>query len=113
VAGNPAFSSGRPVAFDKSLMEKENSPELSALASYLSVELPGIETDALPGVLASDLPVRSISVQFSPARYLRLCLRVLTASRPVNQVAPSETTSESRLFGERGIYQRAGCLSCV
>jgi hypothetical protein len=113
VAGNPAFSSGRPVAFDKSLMEKENSPELMALTSTLSVELPGIEPDSLPGILAAELPVRSVSVQFSTSRYLWLCLRVLTASRPVNQVAPSETTSESRLFGERGIYQRAGCLSCV
>jgi hypothetical protein len=51
------------------------------ISAALFVELPGIETDALPGNLGSELPVRSISVEFGPARYLRLCFRVLTASR--------------------------------
>lgn len=44
------------------------------------VELPGIEPDALPGVLGFELPVRSISVQLSTARYLRFRFQVLTAS---------------------------------
>jgi hypothetical protein len=38
---------------------KHDSDQLS------SVELPGIETDALPGILGFELPVRSISVQLS------------------------------------------------
>jgi hypothetical protein len=32
------------------------------ISAALLVELPGIETDALPGHLPSELPVRSISV---------------------------------------------------
>jgi hypothetical protein len=48
------------------------------------VELPGIETDALPGNIASELPARSVSVRLSPARYLRFRCRVLTASRAVS-----------------------------
>jgi hypothetical protein len=48
-----------------------------------SVQLPGIETDALPGNMTPDLPVRSRSVRFSTARYLRFRFQVLTASRPV------------------------------
>lgn len=51
-----------------------------ALTSSFSVELPGIEPDALPGNLGSELPVRSISAQFSTAHYLRFRFRVLTAS---------------------------------
>ena len=47
------------------------------------VELPGIEPDALPGLLPSELPFRSVSFRFSPARYLRFRSRVLTASRAV------------------------------
>jgi hypothetical protein len=49
------------------------------------VELPGIEPDALPGLLPSELLFRYISFQFSPARYLRLRSRVLTASRAVDR----------------------------
>jgi len=45
------------------------------------VELPGIETDALPGNMPAELPVRSVLVQFSTSRYLRFRSRVLTASR--------------------------------
>jgi hypothetical protein len=48
-----------------------------------SVELPRIETDALPGNMGSELPFRSISFRLSPARYLRLRSQVLTASRAV------------------------------
>jgi len=38
------------------------------------VELPGIEPELLPGKMHSDLPVRSGSFRFSPARYLRFRL---------------------------------------
>jgi hypothetical protein len=38
------------------------------------VELPGIEPAALPGNMPPDLPLRSISVRFSPVRYLRFRL---------------------------------------
>jgi hypothetical protein len=52
-------------------------------SAALLVELPGIEPDALPGNMRSELPVRSISFRFSPARYLRFRSRVLTASRGI------------------------------
>jgi hypothetical protein len=65
------------------LMKKKNWPELVALTSIFSVELPGIEPAALPGLLPSELPVRYVSFRFSPARYLRLSFRLLTASRAV------------------------------
>src|ERR1700722_15715787 len=45
------------------------------------VELPGIEPDALPSNLASDLTVRFDSVQFSTARHLRFRFGVLGGSR--------------------------------
>jgi hypothetical protein len=54
---------------------------LTLVNSYFSVELPGIEPAALPGLLASELPVRYVSFPFSPPRYLPLRPRVLTASR--------------------------------
>lgn len=44
------------------------------------VEPPGIEPDALPGILGSELQVRSVSIPLSTSRYLRLCFRVLTVS---------------------------------
>jgi len=47
----------------------------------LLVELPGNETEHLPGKMLSDLGFRSISFQFGTARYLRFRFRVLTASR--------------------------------
>jgi hypothetical protein len=46
-----------------------------------SVELPGIEPDALPGLMPSDQRFRSVSFLFSPARYLRKQIRFLTASK--------------------------------
>jgi hypothetical protein len=49
--------------------------------SAFLVELPGIDTDALPGKMASGLLFRSNSFRFIPARYLRFRFRVLTASR--------------------------------
>jgi hypothetical protein len=57
------------------LMKKENWPELVALASIFSVELPGIEPDALPGLLPSELLFRYVSFRFVPARYLRFRFR--------------------------------------
>jgi hypothetical protein len=51
---------------------------------HFVVELPGIEADALPGSLPSELPAGSDSVQFSATRYLRFRFRVLTASRAVS-----------------------------
>ena len=45
-----------------------------------TAELPGIEPTSLPGTMPSELPVRSVSVRFSLARYLRSRSRVLTAS---------------------------------
>lgn len=38
------------------------------ISAALPVELPGIENDALPGILGFELPGRSISVQLSTAR---------------------------------------------
>ena len=40
-----------------------------------SEQLPGIEPYALPGLLASELPVRGVSFRFVPARYLRFRFR--------------------------------------
>jgi hypothetical protein len=57
-----------------------------ALTSIFYVELPGIETDDLPGLLGSQLPVRSVSFRFVPARYLWFRFRVFTASRRHRQV---------------------------
>ncbi len=45
--------------------------KLTAPTSGFLVELPGIELAALPGDMPFELPVRSVSVRFSPARYLR------------------------------------------
>jgi hypothetical protein len=52
-----------------------------ALTSIFFVELPGIEPDALPGLLLPEMPFRYVSFPFSPVRYLRFRSRVLTASR--------------------------------
>jgi hypothetical protein len=64
-------------------MKMKSWPGLAVLTSAFSVELPGIEPDALPGNMLPELPVRSVSVRFSPALYLRVRSRVLTASRAV------------------------------
>lgn len=45
---------------------------ITALTCHFIVELPGIETDALPDLLLSDPPVRYVSFPLTPARYLRL-----------------------------------------
>jgi hypothetical protein len=49
------------------------------------VELPGIETDALPGLLLYELLFCYVSFRFVPVRYLRFRSRVLTASRAVDR----------------------------
>lgn len=54
---------------------------ITALTCHFIVELPGIEPDALPGLLLSDPPVRYVSVPLSPAHYLRRRSRLLPASR--------------------------------
>jgi hypothetical protein len=69
---------------DEMSMKKENWPELVALTSIFSVELPGIEPAALPGKMPSDLTVRYVSFRFNTARYLRIPIQVLTASRAVS-----------------------------
>ena len=53
----------------------------SPLTSIFSVELPGIEPDALPGRMPSKLRFRSVSVRFVPVRYLRFRFRVLIMKR--------------------------------
>jgi hypothetical protein len=65
------------------LTAKKNWPEPVALTSAFSVELPGLETDALPGKMHSGLLFRYVSFPFSPARYLRFRFRISTASRVV------------------------------
>jgi CubicO group peptidase (beta-lactamase class C family) len=47
----------------------------------LQVHTAGFPDAALPGILASELPIRSVSFRFSPACYLRIRFRVLTTSR--------------------------------
>jgi hypothetical protein len=64
-------------------MKTKTGQSSMVLASYFSVELPGIEPELLPGKMHSELLFRYVSFPFSPARYLRLCFRVLTASRAV------------------------------
>jgi hypothetical protein len=63
------------------LMKKKTGQDFDVLTSTFSVELPGIEPAALPGLLPSELPVRYVSFPFSPARSLRFRSQVLTASR--------------------------------
>lgn len=71
--------------FDGDLDAKESWPGLKhTLTSIFFVELPGIEPDALPGLLASELLFRYISFQFSTSRYLWIPFRVLTASRDIS-----------------------------
>lgn len=45
------------------------------------MELPGIETELLPGKMHPELRFRYVSFQFSTSRYLRFRFRILTASR--------------------------------
>jgi hypothetical protein len=58
---------------------KNQGPE----TAFWLVELTGFEPLSRPGKMAVTLHVRSVSLRFSPARYLRKQLRVLTASRRV------------------------------
>ena len=50
------------------LMKAKTGQSSMVLASYFSVELPGIEPDALPGLLPFELQVRSVSFRFVPVR---------------------------------------------
>jgi hypothetical protein len=56
------------------VVKKENWPELVALTSIFSVELPGIEPVVLPGLMPSELEFHYVSFRFSPVRYLRFRL---------------------------------------
>ena len=47
------------------------------------IEITLLGTVPQPGKTRVYLQVRSVSVRFSPAGYLRFCFRVLTASRAV------------------------------
>ena len=71
----------------------------------LRVELRGFEPPGSTAEMRSELQVRSVSFQFSPARYLRFRFRVLTASRAadsvrslINAVASTASMSASRLL---------------
>ena len=59
------------------------------------VELKGLEPLPRTAKMQSELRFRSASFRFGPARYPRLCLRVLTASRAV------DTTLRHRPYGPR------------
>ena len=77
-------SVSRAAAVDGERYRCDNGPpglDLYPLSCCLSVELPGIEPEPLPGKMPSELLFRYVSFPFSPARYLRLRFRVLTASR--------------------------------
>src|SRR5882757_5282439 len=72
----------RPVG--TGFFEKKTGQDLPNPDQQLSVvELPGIEPACLPGNLLAERQFHSASFRFSPARYLRLRSRVLTASRAV------------------------------
>ena len=75
------------------------------LTSTFSVELPGIEPAALPGLLLPELPVRSVSFRFSASRYLQIPVRVLTASRAVTY---RRELPASYVPGGRVIMKRSG-----
>ena len=51
-----------------------------AITRNFSVQLPGIEPAALPGIMPFERRFPYVSFQFSPVRYLRFRFRVLTAS---------------------------------
>src|SRR5271166_3065048 len=58
----------------------------------------GLEPLSLPAETPSDLQVHSVSFRFSPARYLRFCFRVLTASRVgINYSSPSGASPDRRV----------------
>ena len=82
---------------------------------HLLVELPGIETDALPGNMPSELRFRSVSVPFSPVRYLPVSFSGLDGVKSLHS-----RTSLSRGAGVprataatpvRRLHQRGGPLN--
>jgi hypothetical protein len=56
------------------LVYTENWPELVALTSVFSVELPGIEPDLLSSEMLPELQFHYVSIRFSPAHYPRFRL---------------------------------------
>lgn len=66
------------------------------MTCIFSVELPGSETDALPGITSPELPLRSVSIRFSPARYLRFHSRALTAARGVHSIGCASAQRSNR-----------------
>jgi hypothetical protein len=75
------------------------------------VELPGIETGSLPGDLASELPVRSVSLRFSPDwlsawgqaltrcdHSVRTCLMISCRGIPGEQLAEAAGLSVPRVY---------------
>ena len=97
-------------------MKKENWPELVALTGIFSVELPGIEPAALPGKMPSDLTVRYVSFRFNTARYLRIPIQVLTASRAVSSgcvrlVSPAGRLPGHLLGASIGAFGPSACIS--
>jgi hypothetical protein len=68
---------------------------------------PAAETDALPGDIPPDLPIRSISIQFSTSRYLRFRFRALTASRAVTSTRAHRATRATPHLSGRNQKLRA------
>jgi hypothetical protein len=66
------------------LMRKKTGQDFYVLTRPFSVELPGIETAALPGLLASEQAIRSVWFRFLPVNYLRFRSGVLPASRALS-----------------------------
>lgn len=58
------------------------------MTAHSVVELPGIETEYLPGALLAFLRVCSVSFLLSPARYLQFPFWLLTASTALCSHAP-------------------------
>jgi len=55
------------------------------LACCFLVELPGIETEARPGKMSVELPVRSVSVRFSTSRFPCTGLFCFIGARPATE----------------------------
>jgi hypothetical protein len=85
---------------------------IRCISAVQTVELPGIEPDALPGILGSEQRFRSVSFQFSTARYLRVCFRVLTASRRSSRflLRKSSTSSASTIRAAADLNERQFAL---
>ncbi len=80
MSGGIATAQGGPKRQHCQLMKGELVMAHATLTGTLLVQLPGIETDALPGFFRPELQFRYVPFRFSPARNLRYRFRVLTAS---------------------------------